>query len=265
MIPVLIDKNLFHIPEEFAQLVPILEKMVVSRESLSHKVTLSPDQVKALTNEDFVELVPAVDGSFVVVDSITFALRFNSEPYQPSSWQVQFYYGDYETQNQVFAVSANNDLPLFFEESGVAVLPLAAYYTSLFWSGIIGGSVKMSISNTAFLVGGLLVRVDVNTDNPGSGYAVNDTGLILPGSWGATHYGTYKILAVSGGGVPTSVEVTQGGKGFPKPGNGAFGGALITLDTTANSGVGSGMKLDIAEVTVPGDSNLEITTRYCVV
>jgi hypothetical protein len=72
--------------------------------------------------------------------------------------------------------------------------------------------------------------------NPGSGYAVNDTGTISGGSGG-----TYKVTFVGGGGTVTGVLITAAGTGYPE--------SVVTPQTTsATSGAGTGLTLFLNQV-----------------
>jgi hypothetical protein len=107
----------------------------------------------------------------------------------------------------------------------------------------------------------------------GSGYAVNDTGIIDPGSFGSNADATYKVLTVSGGAVVTfqvtaagtNYQLCGGGAGDPNVnfGNGP-GAGYLTGTGGGQPGVGTGFTVNVTAVSA-GDYTLAATVYYQVV
>lgn len=111
----------------------------------------------------------------------------------------------------------------------------AAWPTVLYNDGAVPYSTLRLWPTPAFTAPtGAIANVAINSG--GTGYVVNDTGTITGG--GGTG-GTYKVLAVSAGGVVTSVQITAGGA--------TYIGTIAAATATggAQPGVGTGLKLNI--------------------
>ena len=92
----------------------------------------------------------------------------------------------------------------------------------------------------------------------GSGYAVNDTGVIDPSSTVSSGDATYKVLTVDGSGAVLTYSVTAAGAVYP------VANAIPTGTGGAQPGAGVGLTLNVTAIT-PGDGTLVCTLYYAVV
>ncbi|HEX3161134.1 MAG TPA: hypothetical protein VHQ92_01025 [Pseudolabrys sp.] len=97
---------------------------------------------------------------------------------------------------------------------------------------------------------GPIYKLRIHSGAAGTGYAVNDVGTIGGGGTG----GTYKVLTVASG-APTSIQLTAAGTGY----NNTFNAA-----TTATSGAGTGLHVDIFVIT-GNNTQLRVSAYYRLV